>query len=1009
MEQPMHVLVVTVWNGVDCCLESHADFGFNNGPTGGDEEMQVLASMHPQKPLHEQYSQTHTLPLLPGENWLQWNECNIDQPATTVTSLPTRSDSLPGSSMSLPTIFSLSADVTDMVHLPPTHDEINLSLASNSSSLSLANSDAGDEGDDYNDSGINESNANMYRHMNIPFVGRQCCYLCLDVDESILTIKDMRDPIVPDSDLTSWNMNHHHFWTVHIQTNHQRNSDNRSNHKTHCTYSLTRRQLHVLSDRDSIVFRHGQTGTVQMVLEHRYTWPNSTLVQQLKTNASIGLSQATEDQPIESSYSSKSTSAAETAVPTQKQILRPSYHPNVDANNGVNGHCAGHGIEAIIKEACATGMSQNTSGSSKSNTTTDTTVPTQKQTVRQSNHSNIVVNNSCNGEDGVEAGTKGSCATGTLSQDSEVHPLESSCSSKSTTTTESAVPTQKQTVRPFHHPNIAVNSSCEGGYGVEKSTKGLRNTDYTTQPPLAIGASEQGEKTTQGSHKNSNALANNNSTSKNHLHLQQLETVIEDQSVALRHSTKEVLEQQYGESSPTQSPICNAMDPPQCQFDKQPKHSHYHNEEINLEMLSPLSSQQDVDADADGVEESEYELSQEQQSLNIMMPATTTANIHTASLLLTQPSTTCSIDHGPTASLPLNSNVDDDDSTIDPRHPSDNKCVHHLLSKNAAIRIQDNVQALQLEEQPKSQENQFKYSAILPVNHILKPPPQTTPIRIAVSAKLATTSIKRSTMSSPVGSPDLLADSPSVSQLKEVSQERTEMTMTTPLRQEQMLLDASNSSSKDNKIDSIQAQVINPNGPQCAMYIEDEKISAAVPDDDHVTGAVSKNLFIQHDVHISSTEKSSSQNVLEQSTDNISREHDADIDQLEQVTKLVKRRKILQIPSNDKEEMGKVPASTIHVTGSTPEKSLHTPENPTRRSTRKRKMLSSDLAAQQKIPLASASDRKHYESVRKPSSRSLSTPPDTSTPSEIVPIRILTTGIDLDNKHKKVRSFSQKK
>jgi hypothetical protein len=165
------------------------------------------------------------LVLLPGENWLQWNE----------TECP------------MPSILSLAAEVTDMVHLPPSHDEINSSIASSytiSSSLSI--------------SSTNEEEFHRPRRT----VAMERCYLCIDVDASMATIKDMRDPLMPDGEVASSTSPQ---WTAHI-LDHPLNS---VTIRTFPPPHLVRRCMRVLKDTNRILFRHPISGAICMELEYR--------------------------------------------------------------------------------------------------------------------------------------------------------------------------------------------------------------------------------------------------------------------------------------------------------------------------------------------------------------------------------------------------------------------------------------------------------------------------------------------------------------------------------------------------------------------------------------------------------------------------------------------------------------------------------------------------------------------------------------------------------------------
>jgi hypothetical protein len=249
----------------------HSLFVIHNtqGPRGSTDETTLKSCCT---------SITEKLSLLPGENWLQWNE----------TERP------------MPSILSLSAEVTDMVHLPPSHEEINSSVTSSYESSSLS-------------TGIYSSNDEDY-HRPRRTVPTERCYLCIDVDGAVATVKDMRDPLVPDAEKVP------SHWTVHILNHSPIPSMNG-------TCALTRRRMRLLNHVDRIVFRHPETNANQMELEYRYSVKKGDEERMEAQKVAESFQEAMPESALRANEEQKTRAFREEAFTTQSPVWESASPP----------------------------------------------------------------------------------------------------------------------------------------------------------------------------------------------------------------------------------------------------------------------------------------------------------------------------------------------------------------------------------------------------------------------------------------------------------------------------------------------------------------------------------------------------------------------------------------------------------------------------------------------------------------------------------------------------------
>ena len=308
-----HELIVQVLKGG---TSSASGTGIDNGDVGidVDSDIPMIDTNDTKKECADRT--IVRLPLLIGENWLQWSEweCEYQYPCEhdrTRTRMSQQSHPTPQShAQALPTIVSLSEELSDMVHLPPSHEEINNSRPNTSQNSTNGSDSTTGSTDDLsvlllnhtNDTAtapVSAGNNNNHPPATLTASTRQCCYLCFDVvlalptntnsdhvsnttgnDNLIgVTIKDMRDPIVPDSfsqshGIVHTNHSNNHHWTIHLHPAsssssvvHQQRLPTGTGDVNPTTLPVQRRQSYQLQHGDSLHFR--QQNHVAMIVQYQ--------------------------------------------------------------------------------------------------------------------------------------------------------------------------------------------------------------------------------------------------------------------------------------------------------------------------------------------------------------------------------------------------------------------------------------------------------------------------------------------------------------------------------------------------------------------------------------------------------------------------------------------------------------------------------------------------------------------------------------------------------------------
>lgn len=133
-------------------------------------------------------------------------------------------------------------------------------------------------------------------HKEINSISSDCgewCYLCFDVDGSIATVKDMRDPLHGGDDV------HRSVdaWTVVIQK--ESSSEDGANAPNNAVHHISRRRMHVVRDHDVFHF-YGLNGeSPKLSLFYRYDY--GTIVDETTPSSPAKEAAATSSSPLQSS------------------------------------------------------------------------------------------------------------------------------------------------------------------------------------------------------------------------------------------------------------------------------------------------------------------------------------------------------------------------------------------------------------------------------------------------------------------------------------------------------------------------------------------------------------------------------------------------------------------------------------------------------------------------------------------------------------------------------------